>query len=492
MVGVRRMKGAFLALGLAAALAGSAAGVYAQAPTAKKVYTSRTSFSLPVRIDDRDRGDLKELKLYVKVLPGDWVCRETAPPTQAKFAFQANRDGEYWFTFVTVDKSGRMSPSDLDREPTGLVVVVDTQPPEVDVGPLPVASGEVFLQCTLRDANPDYASVRMEYNDGRDWKSLEPLANTAGVFRVPNDNVLKGQVRVTAADKAKNEVVRVVDLGKTVDSRVATAQSVTVLPPATVTPPPAPPTLAVAPTAVTSVPAVAAPAATTPVPAPRVAEKIFLPDQGVGVARQLLNNTHCSMDYAIDTTGVAVTKVEAYATRDLGRTWQRVGEDHGRRGPVEFDLPEDGLYGIALVTSTANQPGGPPASGDTPDWWVEIDTVKPVVLLHGAHLGLGDEVGTLQLSWSARDKNLTADAVEIAYAPAPEGPWQVIAKGLKAEGQYRWSIPREAGARAYLRVDASDRAGNLGRYESREPVLLEPPRPKARVLGVSAGAKTGN
>ena len=49
-----------------------------------------------------------------------------------------------------------------------------------------------------------------------------------------------------------------------------------------------------------------------------------------------------------------------------------------------------------------------------------------------------------------------------------------------------------AGARAYLRVEANDRAGNVGRYESREPVLLEPPRPKARVLGVSGGAKTGN
>ena len=128
----------------------------------------------------------------------------------------------------------------------------------------------------------------------------------------------------------------------------------------------------------------------------------------------------------------------------------------------------------------------------TPDWWVEIDTVKPVVLLQGAHLGLGDEAGILILSWSARDKNLTADSIELTYSAAPEGPWQMIAKGLKAEGQYRWSIPREAGARAYLRVEASDRAGNVGRYESREPVLLEPPRPKARVLGVSAGAKTGN
>src|SRR5947209_13791177 len=92
------------------------------------VYTNRTAFTLPVRIDDRDRAELRELKYYAKALQGsrsgEWVCLETAPATKAKFGYRAPQDGEYWFPFVTVDKGGRVSPADLDQTPPGVVVVV--------------------------------------------------------------------------------------------------------------------------------------------------------------------------------------------------------------------------------------------------------------------------------------------------------------------------------------------------------------------------------
>src|SRR5205085_286671 len=119
------------------------------------------------KIDDRDRADLKELKFYVKAvqggLPGEWVCKETAPPSQTKFAFRAAQDGEYWFAFVTVDKAGNLAPADLDKEPPGLIVVVDTQAPVVDVRPAAAASGETFLQCQAWDAHPEPASIKLEY-----------------------------------------------------------------------------------------------------------------------------------------------------------------------------------------------------------------------------------------------------------------------------------------------------------------------------------------
>src|SRR4051812_12573481 len=162
----------------------------AQAPRGTQtVYTNRASFSLPVRMDDRDRAELKELKFYVKSpggpRPGQWVCLETAPPTKSRFSFQAAYDGEYWFAFVTVDKAGQVAPPNLDKAAPGLVVVVDTHPPEIDVQKLPVASGEVFLQCQIKDANPDYASLRLEYQTPEHgWRALEPRADAPGVFRV--------------------------------------------------------------------------------------------------------------------------------------------------------------------------------------------------------------------------------------------------------------------------------------------------------------------
>src|SRR5690242_14533432 len=98
----------------------------AQTPKAPRtVYTNRTTFSLPVKIDERDRAELSEVKFYARMVQGgskgQWVCKETAPPSQSKFTFRAPHDGEYWFAFATLDKAGVVAPTDLDKQPPGLI-----------------------------------------------------------------------------------------------------------------------------------------------------------------------------------------------------------------------------------------------------------------------------------------------------------------------------------------------------------------------------------
>jgi hypothetical protein len=460
-------------IGRLLALAGllGAAAAPAPAQTARgvqTVYTNRTAFSLPVRMDERDRAELKELKFYVRAATGpragEWDCKETASPTKAKFAYQAPQDGEYWFAFVTVDKAGQVAPADLNKSKPGLVVVVDTEAPDIDVQRLPAASGEVFLQCQLKDANPDYASIRLEYAGAdRAWRPLEPAADAPGVFRVPDPAVLHGTVRASAADKAGNRAVREINLGP--DAGAAAA--VDTRPPANTAPPPLAP-----------VRADAAP------PAARVAEKPAAPDLTTA-GRQLINSLHCKLDYALETP--SVTRVEAYGTRDGGKTWQKLAEDPGHRSPIEFDLPEDGVWGIALALGTAGRPAEPPAAGDAPDYWVEADTTRPAITVHDVHRGSGDDAGQLILSWVVQDKNLGPEPVELFWASQPEGPWQSGVRGLRAEALLHWPIPAAAGSRLYLRLEATDRAGNVGRWEAREPILLETAKPRARVLGVSAG-----
>src|SRR5947209_8576123 len=128
----------------------------AQAPkAAQTVYTNRPAFSLPVRIDERDRGDVSQLKFYVKALQGsranEWVCLETAAAGKSKFGYKAPQDGEYWFSFAFVDRSGHVTPSDLDKTPPGLIVVVDTKAPEVELMRVPSPTGEMLLHCKLHD-----------------------------------------------------------------------------------------------------------------------------------------------------------------------------------------------------------------------------------------------------------------------------------------------------------------------------------------------------
>jgi hypothetical protein len=480
---------------LTGTLALSAATAVAQPHMGLRIVpTNRTSFSLPVKMDERDRAELKELKLYVKAvlngLPGDWVCRETAPPTQTKFAFRAPQDGEYWFSFVTVDHAGHVTPADVDKEPPGLIVIVDTRAPELDVRAMTAVSGQALVRCDCRDDYPDPASVQAEYlaND-RSWRPLDPLPGTPGVFRVPPPDQFGGVVRATASDKAGNKATREVELGKTAEAGPAVARAAPEAGPMSAPLPPGP-SMAQSPAGALLTGAAGPPAAPpasairraerppTPEPKPAVAEA------AAPAARAVVNSRHCALDYAVDTPHVV--RVEAYATRD-GNDWVRVGEDTDRSSPIEFTLPEDGAYGVKLVVSTAAAPGAPPAAGDDSDAWIEVDSVRPDVLVHGARAGTGPEARVLTIAWSAQDRNLAADAVEVHAAGRPGGPWQPLVRGLRDKGTVQCAAPPDLGDRLYLRVQASDRAGNVGRWESREPILLDGARPKARVLGVTAG-----
>src|SRR5262249_26240403 len=159
----------------------------------KKTYTNKSILRLPLRIDESARSTVREVGLYVKMGVGDWGCAAVAPPMQSHFAYQVPRDGEYWFSVVTVDQSGQANPPDVGKEPPNLIVVVDTQMPDVEVRPLPLASGEVFLQCEIRDANPDPASCKLEYRAAdQSWRPLERFPDTPCIFRVPEADVLTG------------------------------------------------------------------------------------------------------------------------------------------------------------------------------------------------------------------------------------------------------------------------------------------------------------
>jgi hypothetical protein len=451
----------------------AAGPVAAQAPKGvQTVYTNRVSFTLPVRIDDRDRAELRELKFYAKAMQGlrsgEWVVVESAPPTKAKFGYRVTQDGEYDFAFVTVDKAGRVAPADLEKTAPGLVVVVDTKAPDVDVQRMPVASGEVYLQCNVRDANPDYAALKLEYKGiDRAWHAMEQSPDAPGVFRVPDKSVLRGVVRCTAADKAGNQTVREVDLGRDQPAMTTAVAKVVVPPPAPSLPPPPPP------------PAV-----------PRIVEKpadlhtaSAVPEIPVADKPQLLNGVKCVLDYALDVSNVS--KVEGYATKDGGQTWIPLGEDADKKSPFEFELPGEGTYGLTLVVSTSGHAGEPPAAGDKPDWWVEIKTTKPSVEMTDIRLGTGDEAGQLVLVWATQDKHLGQNPVSLSWAPSATGPWTLGAANMKSSGTARWAVPKEAGSKFYLRLEATDMAGNVGSWESPEAIVMGSEKARVRIIGVS-------
>jgi hypothetical protein len=213
-----------------------------------------------------------------------------------------------------------------------------------------------------------------------------------------------------------------------------------------------------------------------------------VPADATSTNRQLLNSTHAELAYQLDQVGPSgVGKVEVWMTGDEGKTWKKLCEDKNRKSPVEFDLPGEGVYGLTLVVSNGYGMGDPPpAKGDQPDAWIEVDTTKPAAQLLGVRPLMGDKGGALQITWSAKDKNLGADCIGLSFANSKEGPWMPIAKNLKNDGAYRWPVPRDAGAEFFVRLEVSDRAGNTTVCESPDKVVLDMSHPKAKVLGVTA------
>lgn len=576
-----------------------------------KAYTSRTTFQLPVEIDAATRATLKAIKLYVKTPEGNWVLQEAGDASQTGFGFKADRDGEYWFHIVTVDTAGKHRPSTLENVVPNRAIVVDTRPPGIWHDVIRSRSGEYFLRINIRDANPDYDSLRVavQANPGQPWVGLARVADTPDLFRIVDATMLNGSAaRISAADKVGLTVSTEVRLAPPVNRLDANPQIIAANSPAEATlpqtstsmsaplastpapspiPAPFPRTEAPAPFPMGTSPAVVPPAVAPvesvpelrseprpdvriepPIPAPAL-PKLNLPEvnpnpqprisilpkarppviadvptaqtetstvppafrtpevaakppevaaippapqtQGNGNPRQQIASTEVTpvtekpfeplVAPAIDKVGHVkslkfplrfeadgATKLEFWATRDLGRTWQVLKNDSIGTSPAMLDLPTEGLYAIAILD--AGQ--GPPKANAAPDYWVEADATKPLAVLTKTAMGEGADEGTLMISWIAQDRNIADKPISLYYQTKDGTTWAPIAKGLAqgkpvaTEGSYRWKLPANLGSELTIRLDAVDRAGNVGSAVS-GTVHLDRYGGGIRVIGVRSG-----
>ena len=145
---------------------------------------------------------------------------------------------------------------------------------------------------------------------------------------------------------------------------------------------------------------------------------------------------------------------------------------------------------VPLVASNGRGVAVPPAAGDAPDWWIEVDTTKPTAQLTKVHTTFENGKSVVHIQWSVQDKNLGDRPVELFYAATAQGPWLPIATGLKAQGEHHWAPPIEIGVQAHVRMIARDNAGNTTIIASQEPVQFDDPaRPRALIRGISTGVQ---
>jgi hypothetical protein len=419
------------------------------------LYSKYRQFRIPFKAD-QGVARLRQLQLFVSTDQGrSWQPSAIVAPDQQHFSFICDRDGTYWFTVQTLDQEGRRLPATLDGAQPSLKVVVDTQPPGVQLRPLPGRGTEVGVTWEVRDDHVDLKqtdALRLEYRPagGVGWITLPANPGAAQHYWDPQSTAAL-EVRLRVRDRAGN-------VGEASTNVIVGQQGGQPF---------------------------AGPGAGEGRPAGFPAD----------IERRLVNSRKISLNYELKEVGPSgVSTVELWFTQD-GRSWNRYplpkAEDAaGPPRPLVFEVAGEGVYGFTLVAKSGVGLGDrPPQIGDRPQVVVEVDLTRPVVQLHSVVVGQGSDKGKLVVTWTARDKNLGRDPITISYAKKTEGPWTPIATHLDNGGRFVWSMPEDVPYQFYLRVEAADRAGNVGEAVTPDVVKVDLSQPKVKILTVEPASR---
>jgi hypothetical protein len=203
-----------------------------------------------------------------------------------------------------------------------------------------------------------------------------------------------------------------------------------------------------------------------------------------------VNSRRIKLNYEIREVGHSgVSSVELWATRD-GKTWQRYSDEPPPPGPLVVHVAEEGRYGFTLVVRNGiGLSGRAPVTGDLPQVWVEVDETTPIVKLMDVEVAPGGVRSDLAIQWTAADIHLMAKPISISTSTDKDGPWMTVASGLENTGRYVWKMPNDVPHQFYVRVEATDRAGNVGTAQLVKPVTVDAARPRGVILGVDSEKK---
>lgn len=429
-------------------------------------YTRQAS----VRIPFTAGPNLRRVELYVSTDEGrEWRESGFADPTDRYFAeYKFPADGRYWFAVRSLDNQNRYIPEALRDLVAQVKVVHDTTPPVVRMHATDDARpNTVTAEWEVRDESLDLSRFALEYRvpGVSDWtRETQAVAAPTGAMSWTLKPGVRIDVRLRVADKAGNEGVQQIALGVGADGRP------------------------VAPT----------------------------PGEAASSGTNYSNQLKLSLTYRIPKvppSGIPV--FDLWYTQDRGTSWKKAPKTEGSAAPpgtlppvpgqasegtgkLVFEATEQGLYGFLVVARNGVGIGDPdPRPGDTPRHWVEFDTEAPKVELV-AQAGKGYDVRNVTIQWRASDKNLADKPVKLMYAEKrgdaepSEVDWKPIpglGSTFEAQGVQTWTVGREGPHRFLIRATAVDKAGNVGRDQTKDPLVVDLERPAVSITLIEPAGK---
>jgi hypothetical protein len=509
-------------------------------PTAP-IHTNKLKFRIPFHYDSAELSRLgaREIRLYVSRDRGQtWQQTQAVTPDAGKFNFQAQSDGEYWFIVRTLDAKNHLHPDGNVTDP-GLMVIVDTTPPRLELNLLQPAPGKVELRWLASDEHLDPTQLRLEYLQpgAADWQTVSVIPKPSGQtgWTIPQGGVVS--VRGSIADFARNITqdqtqLRIAPAGQTVPRQDAPGARQPVAGPdstprdnlALTLPEHFPSS---SPASQDSPPVETADAARDagqfgPVASAGIAPVAINPKNSfvslkpenrptiggqprdpsssrvesrlpASVRQRVVGSRKFQIGYKLQDVGPSgVAGIELYITQDNGATWYRFGTDDDNQSPVHVEVPRAGTYGFALgVRSGAGLASDPPQNGDAPAIVVIVDQTPPHLDLLNIEQGRGKNNNKLLIAWKCSDDNLGDRPISLSYSTTGEAPWLAIDSALENSGSYIWTVDPGAVPKFYLRIEARDAAGNVRSVESPEPLVIDLSRPTAKIIDVESPAESG-
>jgi hypothetical protein len=200
---------------------------------------------------------------------------------------------------------------------------------------------------------------------------------------------------------------------------------------------------------------------------------------------RMVNTKRVTLNYELkDMDNSGISGVELWRTRDA-HTWER-GEIVGQTNhSFSVEVKDEGLHGFTLLARNGVDAGKEaPVAGEQPQVWVMADFTKPVVQIIGVEVAHNGKSPTIQIHWTAKDKNLGFKPITLSYAEQSQGPWLKLAAGVENNGQFEWQAPPTAPHHIFLRVEAADLAGNIASVQTPNALRLD------TVVALPASAST--
>lgn len=177
------------------------------------IHTNRPTFRIPFQFNQEEIARLgaREIRLYASGDQGAaWHHVQTVEPAAQKFNFEASGDGEYWFTVQTVDSNNQLHPGGPVRQP-GLIVIVDSTQPTLQLNLQQGQPGEVQLAWNSIDESVDPDSLMLEYSQtgSTQWQQVAVIPAQSGrtSWSVPLGGLVavRGRIRDLAGNEGTAE-----------------------------------------------------------------------------------------------------------------------------------------------------------------------------------------------------------------------------------------------------------------------------------------------